>query len=98
MDNYMTLYCIRRKSTDTCVLRPPSRTMPLFFARVQHAKSALTALLKRMGGNLTDYTIHPVYVTISRLSVDDIADMDKADADIKQRIKDLGLVHHRGGK
>lgn len=46
----------------------------------------------------SDFDIVPVYVTISTLSVDDIADIDKADADVKQRIKDLGLVHHRGGK
>jgi len=98
MDSYMTLYCIRQKSTDICVLRSNNRTMPLFFARVQHAKGVLTTMVNRMGADPNDYTIHPVYVTISRLSVDEMAELDKADSDVKQQIKDLGLVHHKGGK
>jgi hypothetical protein len=45
-----------------------------------------------------DFAIVPVYVTISRLSVDDIADLDNADADTKVRIKQLGLTYVKGGK
>jgi hypothetical protein len=45
-----------------------------------------------------DFDIVPVYVTISKLSVDDIADLDNADADVKQRIKQLRLTCVKGGK
>jgi hypothetical protein len=45
-----------------------------------------------------DFEVVPVYVTISALSVDDIDDLDIADADLKQRIKQLGLTCVKGGK
>jgi hypothetical protein len=47
---------------------------------------------------LDDFDIVPVYVTISKLSVSDIADLDQADATVKERIKQLGLTCVKGGK
>jgi len=132
MDNYMTLYCIRQKSTgfylparessynNYSVVKPSGISMPRLFRKVGHARLCLDNWLMGIatkkhwveyGQNMEDmvytpvanrtkddFVIVPVYVTISRLSVDDIADLDNADADTKARIKQLGLTSVKGGK
>ena len=98
MDSQLTLYCIRNKFSGNCLLRSDSRTLPMFFACPHRARAALTNRVKRTGELKREFDIVPVYMTISALNVDDIADLDMADADIKQRIKQLGLTCVRGGK
>lgn len=98
MDSQLTLYCIRRKSTDTVVLKAYSRKLPLLFAHPHHAKAVLTNRLRRTGELARDFDIVPVYVTISALSVEEMADLDLADATVKERIKQLGLTCVKGGK
>jgi hypothetical protein len=128
MDNYMTLYCIRQKSTgfylpiresgynNYSMVKPSGCLTPRLFRKVGYARICLDHWLKGICSKYTkedmaewqyvpvanrtkdDFDIVPVYVTISKLSVDDIADLDKHDADVKQRIKQLGLTCVRGGK
>ena len=110
MDNYLTVYVIREKGTDMYLpmsvahrnnykaVKTSSNQMPRFFARVRQAKRALASWAYYNLREQTDFDIVPVYVTISRLNVEDIAELDEADKNIKQRIRDLGLVHLKGGK
>lgn len=104
MNNSLTLYCIRQKGTG-CYFpnksygqltygeaKPSAVAMPRFFSCVKHASLALDHwLLKNIDEDSDNFDIVPVYMTISKLNVEEIADLDEIDRTVKERIRKLGL-------